>query len=102
MTNRYIVICFLCMWVISITAPPVFYFTIEDPALIISMNANEEEPGETEKQDFKEETLAPPETMYLQLIITAAENSLLLKDRANRFDIVREVILPPPERGPLI
>ena len=87
------------MWVISITAPSVFYFTLEDPALLISMNANEEEPGEAEKQDYKEETLTPPETLHLQLVIASADNSLILKDQVNTLDIVREVILPPPEYG---
>lgn len=85
------------MWVISITAPSVFYLTMEDPGLIVSMNANEEESGEEEKQDCPEETLTPPETFRLQLVLMAAENSLLLKDQVSSLDIVHEVILPPPE-----
>ena len=83
------------MWVISITAPPLFYLTMEDHALMVSMNANEEEPGEGEKQDCPEETLAPPE-----LIIATATNSPILKDQVNHLDIVHEVFLPPPELSP--
>ena len=88
------------MWVISITAPPLFYLTMEDPALMVSMNVNEEEPGEGEKQDCPEETLAPPETLRLQLIIAAVTYSPIQKDQVNHLDIVHEVFLPPPELSP--
>ena len=101
MTNRYIVTFFLCMWVISITAPSLFYFAIEDPALIITMNANEEEPGEAEKKDSSEETLVLPETLHIQLVLAAAGPSLILKDQIDLPDIIREIILPPPEYGTL-
>jgi hypothetical protein len=87
------------MWVISITAPSLFYFAMEDPALIISMNANEEEPGEVEKKDSTEETLVPRETLHIQMVIAAAGPSLILKDQIDLPDIIREIILPPPEYG---
>ena len=64
---------------------------------MVSMNPGEEEPGEEEKQDCKEETLTPPETLRLHLVILASENSLVQKFQYNHLDIVREVVLPPPE-----
>ena len=74
---------------------------MEDPALIVSMSANEEEPGEGEKQDCMEETKALPETLHLHLITRAEQKTPPPHNRVNRLDLVHEVVLPPPEVSPL-
>ncbi|MEJ2584650.1 MAG: hypothetical protein P8Z38_06280 [Robiginitalea sp.] len=85
------------MWVFCISAPPVFYLSTEDPSPVITMNAGEEEPGEGEKQDCTEETLALPHTLQLSLFPQAIAYSLPLKNQVSSLDIIHEVILPPPE-----
>jgi len=87
------------MWVFSICAPSVFYLSIEDPSPIVSMDANGEEPGEGEKQDFTEEIKALPETLHLRLITQADKKTPPLEKLVNSFDIVHEVVLPPPEKN---
>jgi hypothetical protein len=90
------------MWVFSICAPSVFYFCIEDPALIVSISASEEEPGEGENQDFVEGTKALPETQHLRLITQTDGDALTMENPANYLEIVCEVVLPPPEKSPIL
>jgi hypothetical protein len=88
------------MWVFSICAPSVFYFSIEDPSLMVSMNASEEEPGEGEKQDCLEESKALTETQHLRLITQADKKISPLQNPVTCLEIVSEVVLPPPEKSP--
>ena len=88
------------MWVFSICAPSVFYFSIEDPTLIVSISANEEEPGELETQDCMEGTKALPEIQHLPLIGPADDQISPLENPASHLEIVYEVVLPPPEKTP--
>ena len=76
MTYRYVVTCLLCVWMFAICAPSVFYVSMEDPGIAVSMNASEEEPGEGEKQDGMEETLALPDTPQLRLFSQAPAKKL--------------------------
>ena len=89
------------MWVFSICAPSVLYFSLEDPALIVSISDNEEEPGEVETQDGMEATRALPEIRHIRLAIHADDKTSPLENPANYPGIVCEVILPPPEASPL-
>jgi hypothetical protein len=89
------------MWVFSICAPTVFYLGMEDPTLIVSVNAGEEEePGEGEKQDVMEETKALPGTLQLQRITRAQGKTPPSHNRVNSLELVHEVVLPPPETHP--
>jgi hypothetical protein len=74
---------------------------MENPALIVSMNASEEEPGEGEKQDCQEEIKALPETTQFGPIPSSSENTPLPHNPVNSLELVQEVVLPPPEGRPL-
>ena len=68
-----------------------------DSSLLITMNANEEEPGEAEKKDATEEPLSLPESWQLTLRRSQMKEKLLLVDLEITQEIIREIILPPPE-----
>jgi hypothetical protein len=70
---------------------------MEDPVRILSMNSNEEEPGEGEKQDGMEEIKALPEKLHLRLITPLVEIAPHLHHPESSLDLVHEVVLPPPE-----
>lgn len=74
---------------------------MEDPALIVSMSASEEEPGEGEKQDCIEGTQPVPQTLHLRLITQADKKTSTPPIPANCLEIVSEVVLPPPEKSSL-
>ncbi|MDX1331586.1 MAG: hypothetical protein R3252_01035 [Robiginitalea sp.] len=74
---------------------------MEDPALIVSINAGEEEPGEGEAQDGMEEPKALPKPLLIRLIMPAEEKALPPHTRVSSLELVQEVVLPPPERHPL-
>ncbi len=89
------------MWLLSISVPAVFSLSVEDPALIASMAGGEEEPGEEETKDSPEEMMAFPEFQRLHLITRAPAQRLPHITKVNRFQIIREIVLPPPEATPL-
>ena len=89
------------MWVSSICAPAVFYLSMEDPLLIVSISASEEEPGEGEEQDIAEELNGLPEPLLLRLTVQPEEKALPAHPRVSSLELVQEVVLPPPEGHPL-
>lgn len=97
MPNQFLVTCCLCVWLFSISAPAVFTLGMEDPALVASTAAGEEEPGEGETKDSPQELWALQGTRQLHFITRVAADRLPFIGRANRFQIIREVVLPPPE-----
>jgi hypothetical protein len=97
MMTRVVITSLLCIWVFAISAPSILYLTTEDAALIISLSANEEEPGEGEKKDGLEETLTMPETWQLFLGFSFSQKDLLQLDSGAEQESIQEIILPPPE-----
>lgn len=97
MPNRFLVTCLLCMWVYTICAPALSCLCTEDPVLILSLNSNEEEPGEGEKHDGIEEIKALPENLRVPLVPLLVEIVPHLHHLESSLDLVQEVVLPPPE-----
>lgn len=97
MKSRFLVTCLLWVWIFSISAPSILYVTIEDTSLIISLNSNEEEPGEGEKKDSVEETLILTESWHLLPGYTFKGRNLLPAYRPTMQEHIEEIILPPPE-----
>ncbi len=85
------------MWVFCISAPLAFFVESEDASQMVSMNANEEEPGEPEFFDGMEEGQALSETCSFRGVPFPSGNVLPLENPVSRLDIVPEVSLPPPE-----
>lgn len=100
MTSRFVVTCFLCMWVFCISAPLAFSVQSEDASLMVSMGANEEEPGEPENSDGMEESQSLPETWRFCSVPCDSGSILPLENQVSRLEIVPEVSLPPPKGNP--
>ena len=99
MKSRFLVTCLLWVWVFAISAPSILYATTKDASFIISLNTNEEEPGEGEKKDSVEETLILTESWYLLPGYTFQDRSLLPAYRPTMQDHIEEIVLPPPQAG---
>jgi hypothetical protein len=72
--------------------------TMDENSVAISLNSGEEEPGEGEKKDSVEENLALPVSWNVPLGLVPAERTLPPKNNTIHQEIIREIILPPPER----
>ena len=99
MKSRFLVTCLLWVWVFAISAPSILYATTNDASFIISLNTNEEEPGEGEKKDSVEETLILTESWYLLPGYTFQDRNLLPAYRPMIQDHIEEIVLPPPQPG---
>ena len=99
MKSRFLVTCLLWVWIFSISAPSILYVTTKDVSFIISLNTNEEEPGEGEKKDSVEETLILTESWYLLPAYTFQNRGFLPAYRPTMQDHIEDIVLPPPQAG---
>ncbi|MEY8020538.1 hypothetical protein AB8P51_06905 [Muriicola sp. SD30] len=94
--KSFVVVFLSTIWITGIIAPPVLQL-IDDNAVLISLNMNEEEPQEQGKKDIGEEfILGNPMSVNDFLLFSYSDSA---GDSASSFSnsYYGEIQLPPPE-----
>ena len=94
--KSFVVVFLSTIWITGIIAPPVLQL-IDDNAMFISLNMNEEEPQEQGKKDIGEEfILGNPMSVNDFLLFSYSDSA---GDYASSFSnsYYGEIQLPPPE-----
>lgn len=94
--KSFVVVFLSTIWITGIIAPPLFQL-MDDNAVLISLNMNEEEPQEQGKKDIGEEFILGNAMSVNDFILFSYSESVGNNSSTFSNSYYGEIQLPPPE-----